>query len=105
MFINQLSRNFPESVNFLQLDNASFHQNIDFPENIIPIFQPPYSPELNPIERFWQQFKQQLRWENCQTLEELQQKVSDILHKFDQVAIASLTGWDYLIDAVLSATS
>ncbi|MBW4610012.1 MAG: transposase [Hassallia sp. WJT32-NPBG1] len=30
------------------------------PENIIPIFQPPHSPELNPIERFWEFIKSKL---------------------------------------------
>ena len=105
LFINQLSQEFPESLNFVQLDNAKFHKNIDFPENIIPIFQPPYSPEVNPIERFWEEFKRELRWGNCQNLEELQQKVSDILDKIDQAAIVSLTGWNYLNDAILSATS
>lgn len=104
LFVNQLSQNFPETVNFLQLDNASFHKTIDFPENIIPIFQPHYSPELNPIERFWEYFKRELSWKNCQNLKELQAKISDILLNIDPVAFASLTGWDYLIDAILGAT-
>jgi transposase len=105
LFVNQLSQNFPDTVNFLQLDNASFHKNVDFPENIIPIFQPPYSPELNPIERFWEYFKRELSWENCKNLKELQLRVSEILLKIDQVAISSLTGWNYLISAILEATS
>ena len=61
-FINQLSEEFNDSINFLQLDNGSFHKNVDYPENIIPIFQPPHSPELNPIERFWQQLKRELQF-------------------------------------------
>lgn len=105
LFINQLSDQFPDTLNFLQLDHAKFHKNIDWPENIIPIFQPSYSPELNPIERFWQELKRSLQWENCQNLEELRQKVSTTLLHFDRIAIASLTGWDYLTPAILSATS
>jgi transposase len=105
LFVNQLSQNFPDTVNFLQLDNASFPKNVDFPENIIPIFQPPDSPELNPIERFWEYFKRELSWENCKNLKELQLRVSEILLKIDQVAISSLTGWNHLISAILEATS
>jgi len=104
-FINQLSEEFSDSINFLQLDNGSFHKNVDYPENIIPIFQPPHSPELNPIERFWQKLKRELQWENCQNLQQLQQKVSEILLKIDKLTLASLTKWDYLIEAILSATS
>ena len=51
LFVNQLSQEFPETLNFLQLDNASFHKNIDFPENIIPIFRSAHTREVNPIER------------------------------------------------------
>lgn len=100
-----MSEQFPDTLNFLQLDNAKCHKNIDWPENIIPIFQPSYSPELNPIERFWLELKRSLRWENCKNLEELRQKVSITLNSFEPTAIVSLTGWDELTQAILSATS
>lgn len=94
-----------DKLNFLQLDNAKFHKNIDWLENIIPIFQRNYSRELNPIERFWLELKRSLGWENCKNLEDLRQKVLTALLHFDQMAFASLTGWDYLTQAILSATS
>ncbi len=52
-FINELSKKYPESQDFLHMDQASFHQGkeLEWPESVIPILQPPYSPELNPIER------------------------------------------------------
>jgi transposase len=33
------------------MDNGSFHKSmgLKWPNNVIPIFQPPNSPELNPI--------------------------------------------------------
>ncbi|WP_202224402.1 hypothetical protein [Okeania sp. KiyG1] len=46
-----------------------------------------------------------LQWENCQNLQQLQQKVSEILLKTDELALASLTKWDDLIEAILRATS
>lgn len=41
------------------LDGASWHQaqRIKKPSNIEFVFLPPYSPELNPVERFWQYIK------------------------------------------------
>jgi hypothetical protein len=44
-------------------------------------------------------------WVNCQNLQQLQQKVSEILLKINELTLASLTKWDYLIEAILSATS
>jgi len=41
------------------LDNGAFHKAkaLIIPENIILIFLPPYSPELNPAEKIWAKFK------------------------------------------------
>lgn len=48
------------------LDNASFHKSpalIDMVENVgcRLLFLPPYSPDLNPIEKVWANFKRNLR--------------------------------------------
>lgn len=47
------------------MDNASFHKSITTKELIESagcrlIFLPPYSPDLNPIEKFWANFKRSL---------------------------------------------
>lgn len=60
---------------------GSFHraEALDWPENIIPIFQPSHSPYLAAIERFWEFLKAKLQWENCKTLAQLRQKLTDVL--------------------------
>ena len=52
--------------NIAILDNASIHRKeklykIAQKYNVILIFQPPYSPDLNKIEKFWAWLKKQLR--------------------------------------------
>ena len=39
----------------IQLDNGRLHTGLtlEIPENVILLFQPPYSPQVNPIERLW----------------------------------------------------
>ena len=46
---------FPASLNLLVLDNGAGHKAKAgrWPSNVVPVFLPPYSPELHPIERFW----------------------------------------------------
>ena len=58
-FLDGFSTRFPESLNLLVLDNGQFHKakDLSVPENVRLVFLPPYSPELNPVERFWQDLK------------------------------------------------
>lgn len=89
-------------MNVIQLDQGKFHQsqNLEIPENILLIFQPPASPELNPIERFWQYIKDKLSWKLYEELEELKEEVRKILTKTTPKTITSLTNWDYLEKAL-----
>ena len=42
----------------LVLDNASWHKTKSLEwHHIKPVYLPPYSPDFNPIERFWQHLK------------------------------------------------
>ena len=94
-FLNEFATFHPDSLNIIQVDNGLFHKakKLQVPENIILLFQPPYSPELNPIERVWEHLKQDLKWEVFDNLEHLRAKVAS------EVA-ASLTGYDFILNAL-----
>lgn len=49
-FLDEFSKSYADSLNILQVDNGCFHTSKDLvvPENVILLFQPPYTPELNP---------------------------------------------------------
>lgn len=89
------------------MDRGSFHitNSLQWPDNVIPIFQPSASPELNPIERLWEHIKSHLSWEYCTSLDELRHKVRQVLNSLSPKVIASICGWDYIVSALLSATS
>jgi transposase len=57
---------------------------IRWPENVIPLVQPPHSPELNPIERLWQFLKQPLKHELFSSLQALRDHIQEL---FDQLTI------------------
>lgn len=106
-FLDQLAQAFPDTLNLIQLDNGSFHKavSLHFPDNILPIFQPPHSPELNPIERLWQHLKQGLAWQSCSTLNELRHKLDHVLESLTADVVHSLCGWEFITTALLSAAS
>ncbi len=55
------------------LDNGAFHKAkiLSIPENIVLIFLPPYSPELNPAENIWAKFKRDFTNRLFKTLDDL----------------------------------
>ncbi len=68
--------------------------------NVILVFQPPYSPQVNPIERLWKEIKKHLKWDLFDHLEQLRQKLSQVLLQLTPSTIASITGWDFILDAL-----
>ena len=63
-FLELFAAAYPDDLHIIQLDNGGFHSslNLNLPENVILLFQPAYSPEVNPIERLWGYIKEQLKW-------------------------------------------
>jgi putative transposase len=63
---------------------------------VILLFQPAYSPEVNPIKRLWGYIKEQLKWLRFEQIEELRAAVQKELKKLTKEVIASLTEWQFI---------
>jgi hypothetical protein len=101
-FLNEFAACHRDTLNIIQVDNGLFHKakKLQIPENIILLFQPPYSPELNPIERVWEYLKEDLKWELFENLDNLRSKVAQVLAQLTPEIVASLTGYDYILNAL-----
>ena len=101
-FLELFAAAYPDDLHIIQLDNGGFHSslNLNLPENVILLFQPAYSPEVNPIERLWGYLKEQLKWLRFEQIEELRESVRKELKKLTKEIIASLTGWEFILDAL-----
>ncbi len=101
-FLKKFSEYFKDSMNMMLIGSAGIHKakRLIIPENICMLFLPPYSPELNPIERFWQYIKEDTKGKIFSGLPEMKDYVADILKKCSQKITASLTGFSYILDAV-----
>ena len=89
------------------MDNGSFHKALllDWGDHVMPIYLPAYSPELNPIERLWLYVKKDLKCENFTILDRLKEQIDIIIKSLTNEELLSLCGWDYIREALLSATS
>jgi transposase len=96
---------FPESLNVLVLDNGAGHKAkaVRWPSNVVPVFLPPYSPELNPIERLWRDLKDKLADVPAQTIAELSDAMCAIIQHYSPATLQSLTSFAYFVHAVDTA--
>jgi transposase len=110
VFLEKFAQENRHEIHIVQLDNASVHicvavsfrtaRKLVIPENIILLFQPPYCPELNAIERVWQYIKQQIKNTFYTSLDDVKYQVAKILNSLSEDIIHSLTGWQYVLDAL-----
>lgn len=103
-FIVQLSEQLGDTVAVIQMDGASAHtaKALQWPENLIPLFQPPHSPEVNPIERLWQALKRCWKGENFASLAALRHRFNQALEALKPEQIQSLTGYNFILEALLA---
>jgi hypothetical protein len=102
LFLDQFAATDPASFHLLLLDNGAFHkaQSLRLPPNVALVFFPPYSPELNPIERLWRDLKDWLAFSSPPTLDVLSDLLSTRLGHYSSATLRSLTGFSYLLTAI-----
>lgn len=101
IFLNEFAHQYQETVNIVLMDNGSCHtaKSLVVPENMVCLFLPPYSPELNPIERLWQDVKAQLAWVLPPRIEVLEDQVETIIRQYAKATMQSLTSYPYFVQA------
>jgi transposase len=105
IFLDQFAQAYSGSLNVIQLDNGRFHlaKRLTIPENVVLLFQPPYSPEVNPIERVWQFIKDKLCWLNFKNLDELRHEVDSLIQAILPSQLVSLTSFPFILSALNSS--
>lgn len=103
VFLAELARAYPESLNLVVLDQAPAHRakRLVVPGNVVLVPLPAYSPELNPVERLWQDLKRQIDGRSASvrsSLWALREHVAELIGGYTDEAVASLTGYRYLVD-------
>jgi hypothetical protein len=99
-FISMFSKRHKHCLNIVIGDRSRCHtaQNIRFPDNIVMKFIPPYSPELNPMERLWKSMKDNIAENNdiYKDLKEMRDKISGIISQMSNEAVKNLTFSSYI---------
>ena len=100
-FVTHLHRELGKVA--LVMDNASYHKSKDFRDHletfngeVIVIFLPPYSPDLNPVEMLWREFKRYVA-------NKLYTSMDDMTEAMDQMLVEGIVDIPAMPECVLGA--
>jgi len=104
VFLDELSKAYPEHQLVIVLDGAPSHRSeqIEHPENVSLLTLPPYSPELDPAERWFQEFRRKLSNRTFENVAVLQGALSQELEPYweEPALLKRLTGYSWWVEAV-----
>ena len=102
IFLQEYSEHFKNYRVIMVMDQAAWHRtsDVDGFENIRIIYQPPYSPELNPVEHLWEYIRENYMrnciWSSMETLEQaLESILKTIMESVE--TIQSIVGFHWAI--------
>lgn len=101
-FLDQISRKDPDAEHVVIWDGAGFHPNGSnerIPKNVTVLKQPPYSPELNCIEKLWDMLRDGLCNRSWKSIDQLLEQATRWLKDFweEPKRIQSLVGEGWLL--------
>jgi len=104
IFMKGLSNKFKRYRIIMAMDRASWHTGDKTKklENIVPLFQPSHSPELNPVENLWHHIRENGQFKNntFNSIEDVQNKLVEELNKLDKKTVKSITLFDWIYKAI-----
>ena len=100
-FLEKLKAEHPKKHLVVLLDNAPFHKlkMLRTMEELRLVFLPPYSPQLNPAERFFEELRKTTANQIFDTLgaheKKIEKKVVEYIN--DTEAVKRLAGYDWIV--------
>jgi transposase len=104
VFLEELSKRYPDQHLLVVLDGAPSHRSeqIVHPENISFLRLPPRSPELDPVERWFQEFRRSLSNKAFESVVQIQDALTKTLRPYWErpSLLKRLTGYSWWVKAV-----
>lgn len=108
-FLRQLTENDESAQDVIIWDGAGFHQKAGshpLPERIHVLQLPAYSPELNPVEKLFDQLKDEIGNRLFATLDDIESAIARLLEQFwtSPAGVNSLIGQGWLLSQTNSSS-
>ena len=107
LFLDQFGQADGTALHLLVLDNDPAHiaRQVSLPANVRLVLTSPYTPEVNPMERVWEDLDARLSGATPATLDALFDRLFAELRAYTPAQLASLTGYPFFKNAVYALSS
>ena len=101
VFLDHFAQDVAAALNLLVLDQAPAHiaQKLRRPPNVRFVFTPPYTPEVSPIERLWEDLHAELAGCNPPSINDLSDLVCERIQAYTPARLSSLTSYPFFKNA------
>jgi transposase len=98
VFLQELKKQHPTQNICVVMDNAPCHKPkvLHILEGLSIIYLPPYSPELNPVERYFEEMRRATANQIFTTLEELETRLTTVINSWTNEMVKKLTCYDWI---------
>jgi transposase len=102
IFLQELKKQHPDKPVIVVMDNAPCHKPkvLHLIPGLTIIYLPPYSPELNPVERYFEEMRRATANQIFTTLEELEARLTTTINSWDNNKVKQLTCYDWIKEQV-----
>ena len=105
LFLDEVAARHPNDRILMVLDGAGWHrsESLTLPANLRLLSQPPYSPELNPVEHLWDDLREKSFHNRVfDSLDALENHLEISLRdmKLDLNRVRSIVAWPWIVNAV-----
>jgi transposase len=104
IFMQGVSDEFRNYRIIMGMDRASWHtgDKVKKWDNIVPLFQPAYSPELNPVENLWHYIRESGKFKNTtfESMEAVEKQLSEELRNLDRKTVKSISLFHWINSAI-----
>ena len=99
VFLKELKKKHPNQPVVVVMDNAPCHRPkiLHAIPGVTLMYLPSYSPELNPVERYFEELRRSTADELFITMEDLEKRLSDAINSWTKEALQQLCGYEWIL--------
>ena len=102
IFLKELKKKNPNQHVVVVMDNAPCHRPkvLHTIPGLTLMYLPPYSPELNPVERFFEELRRSTANEVFTTMEDLEDRLTTAINSWTPEKLKHLCGYKWILEQI-----